>query len=93
VFTDLDSWNELRVRARDLIDYGRLPAQFSRDIRASFGTGNLCSLCGHPIANHQVEFQVLLGPVYWLALHVLCYRAWRDESQEGYKVIQAHSSA
>lgn len=88
MLTDLNSWDELRVQARHLIKAGRLPGQFSRDISGCFGSDNSCTLCGHPITRLQVEIQVLLGPIDWLALHVLCYRAWHDESIEEHHVIR-----
>jgi len=48
----------IRLRVRQLIDNGRLPAVIPKRILAGYGAGDLCTACGQPITNTQVVYDI-----------------------------------
>jgi len=50
--------NELRLRARILIEDGVLPGSFPEQTWGGYGAGEPCSLCGQPIKQNDVEYEV-----------------------------------
>ena len=77
------SYVDLRARAREQVNSGRLPARLVKSVAAGYGSSvKACSLCGQPITATQVEYEV---PGYMkepLTFHITCYAAWRDECLE-----------
>jgi len=71
---------ELRARARDQVNSGRLPARLVESVSAGYGSSmKACSLCGESITPAQVEYEVVGYAKEPLTLHLTCYVAWRDE--------------
>jgi len=74
--------SELRERARQRIQDGRLPAV--RVLRAWGGKGNgdRCSLCEQPIAPDDVLYEVEVlthGSTRGYQFHLKCHDAWQRE--------------
>jgi hypothetical protein len=60
-----------------------LPYQEPMRTWAGHGTGALCSLCGLPISEQDIEYEVELAPEAGsggLQFHVQCYRVWETQS-------------
>jgi hypothetical protein len=60
-----------------------LPYQEPVRTWAGHGTGALCSLCGLPISEQDIEYEVELAPEAGsrgLQFHVQCYRVWETQS-------------
>jgi hypothetical protein len=74
------SYVELRARAREQLNSGRLPARLVESVSAGYGSSvKACSLCGESITPAQVEYEVIGHVNQSLTLHLTCYVAWRDE--------------
>lgn len=74
------SYIELRARAREQVNSGRLPARLVESVSAGYGSSvKVCSLCGQSIMPSQVEYEVVSYVKEPLTLHLACYVAWRDE--------------
>lgn len=85
------SYADLRARAREQLDSGRLPARVAESVAAGYGSSaKICSLCGEPITATQVEYEVLGYVAEPLSLHVTCYAAWRDECLQ--RAVQSGAS-
>jgi hypothetical protein len=71
--------NQLRLRARDLIQRRQLPGnEPSGMVWGGSGSGEPCSLCGQCIMPDQVEYEVdSQGRTY--RLHFMCHAAWQFE--------------
>ena len=72
--------SELRSRARQCIEDGRLPVMLSTDIYAGDGTGELCELCDLPIAADKLEYDITdpdSGKT--LHFHIACHFVWQRE--------------
>ena len=70
--------NELRARARTLIEQGALPAHSPSSTYGGYGSGGRCSLCGVPIARTEVEYEVAYGNDAY-RFHFMCHAAWQLE--------------
>lgn len=74
------SYADLRARAREQLNSGRLPTRVVESVAAGYGSpGKICSLCEEPITPTQVEYEVVGYVEQPLILHMTCYAAWRDE--------------
>ena len=70
--------NELRARARTLMEHGELPAETPSSTYGGYGSGERCSLCGEPIARTEVEYEVAYSNDAY-RFHFLCHAAWQLE--------------
>jgi hypothetical protein len=68
----------LRLRVRELLQNGRLPAMLPKEIYAGYGEGNECLVCGQPITATQVEYEVAYDGSR-LRLHLGCHVIWQME--------------
>jgi hypothetical protein len=73
------SQSELRSRALQRIDDGRLPLVLSTHIDAGYGTGVQCYLCDQPIAADKIEYDVTDHNGKLLQFHFACHSAWQRE--------------
>ena len=48
----------LRLRVRERIENGRLPAMAPSWIAGGYGAGRVCAACDEPITSTQVEYEV-----------------------------------
>jgi hypothetical protein len=72
--------DELRASARARISDGRLPLMSVHPVIAGYGSGAACHLCGHPIEQHQVEYEVSdARNDRSLLFLVTCHAAWHIE--------------
>ena len=72
----------LRLRIRERIEDGRLPAMIPKAILAGYGEGNLCLACDQPITPTQIEYEVDYqadGLRRRLRLHLGCHVVWQIE--------------
>ena len=77
------SYIDLRARARERVDCGRLPSRLVECVTAGYGSqGKACSLCDQAITPAQVEYEILGYGKAPFTLHLSCYTAWRDECLE-----------
>jgi len=72
--------NELRQRARALIQDGVLPRRLPEKTWGGYGTGGLCALCAQSIQQTDVEYEVQdpQGPCTY-RFHFMCHAAWQLE--------------
>ena len=72
--------SELRSRALERIEDGRLPLFLPPHIDAGYGTGVQCGLCEQPIARDKIEY-VVTDPRDGRSLHFhfACHSAWQRE--------------
>jgi hypothetical protein len=72
---------ELRVRARELIQRGQLPAACSDRTWGGPGCANACSLCNEIITPDEIEYEVegTRGEHVRLRFHPVCHAAWQME--------------
>jgi hypothetical protein len=70
----------LRLRARERIEDGRLPATQITRLVADYGRGDWCLLCDEPIAREQIEYEIE-DPrgADALIFHLRCHEAWQLE--------------
>jgi hypothetical protein len=72
---------ELRRRARQEIEKGRLPESPAASIWGGRGSGQPCTLCGDPIRADQVEYEIADSrDGDTLRFHLPCHTAWQFES-------------
>jgi len=72
--------SELRSRAIDRIEDGRLPVVLSTHIDAGYGAGDRCDLCDQAIAADKVEYDVTnTDSGKRLYFHIACHFAWQRE--------------
>ena len=72
-----DPW-ALRLAIRQRLARGSLfPAP--KRVWARSGTGRICVVCNIGISAHDLENEMILGPVTIWA-HMQCYMIWREES-------------
>jgi hypothetical protein len=72
--------HELRLRAGERIEDGRLPLLVSTKVAAGYGTVNQCAVCDEPVTHEHTEYEVKDprdGKL--LMVHLRCYRAWQLE--------------
>lgn len=72
----------LQRTARECLASGRLPRVQSQCIWGGYGRGDICSLCGEPIASSEVEFEVpptADGNGTAFKFHITCHAAWQLE--------------
>jgi hypothetical protein len=71
---------QLRWRAVEAIVSGRLPLAITTRLKASFGIGSTCCLCGQEITRSHAEYEVVdVRDGRSLVLHVRCHQAWQLE--------------
>jgi hypothetical protein len=71
---------ELQALISDHIAEGRLPTAVIRKVKASYGSGSGCAVCGHEIGTQQVEYEVTdERNADLLLFHFNCYVAWYAE--------------
>jgi hypothetical protein len=74
---------DLRLRARELIQAGTLPAAVPHRTWGG-GSGEPCSLCGKHIHPNDVEYELEISdsthPVAIYHFHFMCHAAWQFES-------------
>jgi len=70
----------LRLMAHQGIAGGQLPGIPRMSwIRAVYGTGATCRLCGSRIEGHQLEYKIIDADFSSLtSLHALCHSVWRE---------------
>ena len=71
---------ELRLRARQEIEKGRLPGSTALSLWGGRGSGQACTVCGDPIEADQVEYEIADacgGEVF--RFHLPCHAAWQFE--------------
>jgi hypothetical protein len=72
----------LRAMARDAILNGRLPSTVPILMLGGPGCGAVCSLCGDPLPNEQMEIEIEFvrqgATAAVFHLHPLCFAAWHD---------------
>jgi hypothetical protein len=71
--------NELRLKARALIDEGKLPARSPERTWGGYGTAQSCSLCGQEIGSGDVEYEVRDNAARDYRFHFMCHAAWQFE--------------
>jgi len=57
-----------------------LPRQERARTWAGHGSGASCDLCKHPIAAHEIEYEVELAEQV-LCFHLTCHRNWLVEAK------------
>jgi len=70
----------LRLRVRERIENGRLPAMAAQQIACGYGSGRACAACDEPITSAQVEYEVAderYGSK--LSFHLGCHLVWQLE--------------
>jgi hypothetical protein len=70
--------NELRARARVLIEQGRLPRTEPARTWGGYGINQPCAVCAQPISSTEVEYEVREGNTDY-RLHFICHAAWQFE--------------
>jgi hypothetical protein len=71
---------ELRRRAREEIQKGRLPDSAPASIWGGRGSGLPCAVCGDPILPNQVEYEISESSgVDSLRFHLPCHAVWQLE--------------
>lgn len=72
--------SELRSRAVQRIEDGRLPLMLSTRIDAGYGAEDQCDLCDQRIAADKVEYDVTdPDSGKRLHFHIACHLAWQRE--------------
>jgi hypothetical protein len=72
--------SELRARALQRIEDGRLPLVLSTHIYAGYGAGVRCALCDQPIASDKIEYDVTdPRSEKCLHFHLACHTEWQRE--------------
>jgi hypothetical protein len=75
--------NDLRFRARELIQAGTLPAAVPDRTWGGNGGGQPCSLCGKYIHPNDVEYEIEISDSadqIPYRFHFMCHAAWQFES-------------
>jgi hypothetical protein len=71
---------ELRRRAREEIQKGRLPESPTSSIWGGLGSGLPCAVCGDPIRSDQVEYEMAdPGGGESFRFHLPCHMVWQFE--------------
>lgn len=75
---------ELRGRARELIEQGRLPQLIPLRMWGGKGSGQPCDLCAQAIPPEEVEYEIEdhtqpRDPPSLYRFHFLCHAAWQFE--------------
>ena len=72
-----DAAPELEAAIRAKLASGELPSAKPEKVWASKGTGQVCRACGHPIAGHDVEYEVdFPNAPGAMRLHRACIMMW-----------------
>jgi hypothetical protein len=73
---------DLSGRIRSRIDASSLPDGAQIRIHASLSAGSICGCCDQPIGSGEVQFSVLHqrldGVRHFIAMHSVCFHAWRS---------------
>jgi hypothetical protein len=77
---------DLRQRIRAMIAIGDLPALVDRRSWIGQGHGAPCLLCEQIITTAHWEHEVDIPPVGEIRTHAVCFRIWREESEELRKI-------
>jgi len=71
---------DLRFRAGECIDDGRLPVAVSTRLAAGYGTGKPCILCQELVTSEHMEYEVdSPRDGKTLTFHLRCHLAWQLE--------------
>ena len=71
---------ELRSRAIERIENGRLPLAISTHIDAGYGAGSTCVLCDQTISREKIEYDVIDPRTdRSLSFHLACHLEWQRE--------------
>jgi hypothetical protein len=76
---DLVGDEALEALARQLVSEGRLPGYGASQIRARYGDGSACALCGKRIGTHDVMYDLRFGAGRSgerLNIHLECFLCW-----------------
>ena len=77
----------LREKAREAIKNGKLPAMQPRRTWGGPGSGTVCSVCGEPVNQDQMELEIEYrrngrsSDLDHYFFHVQCFTAWECESR------------
>ncbi len=70
----------LRLRVRERIENGQLPAVAAKQIARGYGSGRVCAACDEAIASAQVEYEVNdERDGSRLSFHLGCHLVWQLE--------------
>jgi hypothetical protein len=79
--------SHLREKAREAIRNGKLPTMEARRTWGGPGSGTVCSVCGEPVSQGQMELEIeyrrdgrTSDPDHYF-FHVRCFAAWECESR------------
>jgi|RhiMetdeSRZDD1v2_1073273.scaffolds.fasta_scaffold284714_4 hypothetical protein len=78
----IDGECSVREKARDAIRSGKLPTHPHGRTLAGPGGGTACAVCGEPIKQNQVEYEIefrLHGGLANYHFHLRCFAAWEME--------------
>ncbi len=73
---DLVGDEALEALARQLVSEGRLPNYGASQIRARYGDGSACALCGKRIGTNDVMYDLRFGAEERLNFHLECFLCW-----------------
>jgi hypothetical protein len=76
----------LRRRIHELIATGQLPALLDRRSWTGQGHGASCLLCEQLITAAHWEHEVDIPPIGEIRAHAVCFRIWREESEQLRKI-------
>lgn len=79
------SQDDLRAVARLRLDTGELPLMDRVTLLGAAGCGARCMLCGVPITERQIEYEVQgcrERHAPWLRFHIACHDAWWEACEE-----------
>jgi hypothetical protein len=76
----------LRRRIHEMIATGQLPALVDRRSWIGQGHGASCLLCEQLITSAHWEHEVDIPPVGEIRAHAVCFRIWREESEQLRKI-------
>jgi hypothetical protein len=83
----MNNESPLREKAREAIRNGKLPTMEARRTWGGPGSGTVCSMCGEPVRQGEMELEVEyrrdgktsdLGHYFF---HIRCFAAWQCESR------------
>lgn len=74
----LSQEHALRLRIRERIQAGTLPAIVPEEVRAGYGAGGRCVACDLPISSTQIEYEIEDAQAgRSLRFHLSCYAVWQ----------------
>jgi len=70
---------EIRSRARQAIEEGRVPVMLATVIIGGHGYGKPCFVCRESITRSQIAYEVLAEGKGLIRFHLTCYAEWQLE--------------